>query len=471
MKVSSMLPCKGCTPWQGLLFTACLLTCWHLSTTDEVSIELVPPQVVEGENVLFLVHNLPDNLRALSWFKGRTNTSHEIALYTIHAKECVTGPVHSGREIVHSSGSLRILKVTQKDIGYYTLRTFNKQSETVSITSTYLHVNTFLWNCGRLATSAQPTIESLPPVVPEGGQVILKVHNVPENLLGFVWFKGKAVFWHLEIGRYMLSTKSSVLGPAHSGREEFLSNGILLFHNVTEEDAGLYTLRILSTDMKNEEAHVEIQVDTALYKCCNPLTSSKILTEPVPRYAAEGESVLLLAHNLPKKMISFSWYRSMYKVPAFKIVEYNSIRNTTNWWNESTGREIVYSSGSLLLLNVTQNDARMYTLETLDIYYKVETSHVQFHVNKPLTQPTIKVTDIRDKGDRSVMFTCVSPDIDTSISWFFNYHSLKITERMTLSPTKCGLRIDHVRWEDEGEYRCLVTNRVGIKVSHPVKWP
>lgn len=70
------------------------------------------------------------------------------------------------------------------------------------------------------------------------------------------------MFRHLEIGRYMLSRKSSVLGPAHNGREELYSNGSLLFYNVTQEDHGLYTLRILSTDMKSEEVHVEIHVDS-----------------------------------------------------------------------------------------------------------------------------------------------------------------------------------------------------------------
>lgn len=53
-----------------------------------------------------------------------------------------------------------------------------------------------------------------------------------------------------------------MLGPAHNGREELYSNGSLLFYNVTQEDHGLYTLRILSTDMKSEEVHVEIHVDS-----------------------------------------------------------------------------------------------------------------------------------------------------------------------------------------------------------------
>lgn len=49
---------------------ASFLTFWHLSTTDHVTIESLPSQVAEGENVLFLVQNLPENLTAFAWFKG-----------------------------------------------------------------------------------------------------------------------------------------------------------------------------------------------------------------------------------------------------------------------------------------------------------------------------------------------------------------------------------------------------------------
>lgn len=120
----------------------------------------------------------------------------------------------------------------------------------------------FLWNCGRLVTSSQPRIESFPSIVTEGQHVILHVYNIPENLQGFIWFKGMTVHRHLEIGRYTIGRKSSVFGPAYSGREKLDSNGSLRIENVTQKDAGLYTLRVLGTDMKSEEAHVELQVNS-----------------------------------------------------------------------------------------------------------------------------------------------------------------------------------------------------------------
>lgn len=71
----------------------------------------------------------------------------------------------------------------------------------------------------------------------------------------------------------------------------------------------------------------------------------------------------------------------MYRMPSFKIVEYNSIGNTTTWGDKYSGREMVDTSGSLLLQDITQNDARMYTLEIVNKDSKVKRAHVQFHVN------------------------------------------------------------------------------------------
>ncbi|OBS79644.1 hypothetical protein A6R68_22154, partial [Neotoma lepida] len=240
---------------------ASLLTCWHLLTTAKVTIESVPPQVVEGENVLLRVHNLPENLLTFVWHKGARDMSLRIALYLPAKNLSLTGPVHSGRETVYSNGSLQIHNVTQKDTGFYTLRIMNRHIGVVSITTMYLHVYTSLLNCGSPPTSVQPTIESVPPSVAEGSSVLLLVHNLPENLLAFFWYKGMVVFNNLEIGRQIIATNSSVLGPAHSGRETVYNNGSLLLQNVTSKDDGLYTLRTLSTDLKAEVLHMQVQVD------------------------------------------------------------------------------------------------------------------------------------------------------------------------------------------------------------------
>ncbi|KAM7340149.1 hypothetical protein ACRRTK_000764 [Alexandromys fortis] len=356
-------------------------TLWHLSITASVTIESVPPLMAEGDNILFLVDNLPEKTVTLVWFKGLTNMKAVIAIYGRHINLSASGPLHSGRETIYYNGSLLIKNVTQKDTGFYTLRSYDKYLNIISTTYTYVHVHDFLWNCGRHVTSAQPTIESVPPIAAEGGSVRLLIHHLPENLQGFAWFKGMSVFRDHEIARITTDMNSSVMGPAHSGRETLNSDGSLLLHNITQNDAGLYTLRIMGTDLKSEEAHVQLHVNSSLSPCCNPLTSSQLMIQPVPLYASEGEDVLLQVHNLPEDLQAFTWYRAIYRVPYFEIVKCSRVLNTTTWGDQYSRRETVYPNGSLLLQDIAEKDAGMYTLEILKSNFKTEKAYVQFHVN------------------------------------------------------------------------------------------
>lgn len=105
------------------------------------------------------------------------------------------------------------------------------------------------------------------------------------------------------------------------------------------------------------------------------------MIEPVPQYAVEGESVLLVVHNLPKGLHAFSWYKSVYGAEILKITEYSRAMNSTTWGSELSRRKIVYTNGSLLLQNATEKDAGMYTLETLSRDFKIEKAQVQLYVN------------------------------------------------------------------------------------------
>uniref|UniRef100_A0A8C8TLX5 Ig-like domain-containing protein n=1 Tax=Peromyscus maniculatus bairdii TaxID=230844 RepID=A0A8C8TLX5_PERMB len=470
MEETSVLLWKGCTPLHGLLLTASLLTFWHLSTTAHVTIESLPPEVVEGENVLFIVRDLPKNIIAFAWFKGQINMTQGIAWYTLDNNSRGPGPVHSGRETVYRNGSLLFQKVTQKDTGPYTLQTFNRHRKIISTTSIYLHVHAFLWKCGRLPTSGQLSIESVPPIVPERKSVLLLVQNPPENIVGFVWFKRMAVFKSLVVARHMLDKKSTVWGPAYGSRETLYSDGSLLLHRVTQNTRGVYTLRILRTDMRSEEAEVQVQVDTPLSLFCNPLTSSQLVIQLEPQYAAEGEDIHLQVHNLPEDMQSFSWHKSTYGTEVLKIVEYNRAMNSTSWEPAHRTRGMVFNNGSLIIQDVTEKDAGIYTLEVSKKDSKIEKAYMEFYIKKYVSQPFVQISDTTVAGRRSVIFTCISPDTDVSIRWIFNNKNLKLTERMTLSPTKCGLRIDPVENEDAGEYKCEVSNQFSLKTSLPVSW-
>ncbi|XP_040590176.1 pregnancy-specific glycoprotein 22-like [Mesocricetus auratus] len=378
--------------------------------------------------------------------------------------------MHSGRETVYHNGSLLIENVNPKDTGFYTLRTYNRRGKILTTAYLYLLVHTFFWKCGRFATSAPPTIESVPPRAVEGRSVLLLIHNPPENIVQFFWFKGMADFRNLVAMRNITDRKPTVWGPAYSGREVLYSDGSLLIHSVTQKDRALYTLRILRADLSSEEAQAKLQVETSLSLYCNPLTSSQLMIQPVPRYAAEGEDVLLQVHNLPEDLQAFFWYKSEFRTPANKIVKYTSIVNSISW-GPAHIKGIAYNNGSLMLQNVTKKDAGIYTLAVLNKDFNTEEAYVEFHVNKHVTQPFVQITDNTITGGTSVIFTCMSPDTDTFIRWIFNKKNLLLTKRMTLSPTKCGLKIDPVRSTDAGEYQCEVSNRLSVKTSLPVSWP
>ncbi|XP_012980956.1 carcinoembryonic antigen-related cell adhesion molecule 3-like [Mesocricetus auratus] len=142
----------------------------------------------------------------------------------------------------------------------------------------------------------------------------------------------------------------------------------------------------------------------------------------------------------------------------------------------NSGRETVHSDGSLLLHGVTQEDSGLYTPQIVRTDMQPEEAQVwsfeelSQRQNEHVTQPFVQITDATIVGRRSVIFTCISPDTDIPIHWLFNKENLQLKERMTLSPKKCGLRINPVRSEDAGEYQCEVSNGFNLKISLPVSW-
>lgn len=104
-----------------------LFICGRPTTLAPPTIELVPPSVPAGGSVLLLVHNLPEHLHSLFWYKGLVVFNKvEIARHRTAKNSNEPGPAHTGRETVYSNGSLLLQNVTWKDTGFYTLRTLNK---------------------------------------------------------------------------------------------------------------------------------------------------------------------------------------------------------------------------------------------------------------------------------------------------------------------------------------------------------
>uniref|UniRef100_A0A452VDS7 Immunoglobulin V-set domain-containing protein n=1 Tax=Ursus maritimus TaxID=29073 RepID=A0A452VDS7_URSMA len=109
-------------------------------------------------------------------------------------------------------------------------------------------------------TTAQLTVESVPPDAAEGKDVLLRAHSLPGDLVGLSWFRGASLAPSRQILSYVVDTQVTIPGPAYSGRETIYPNGSLLFQRVTLKDTGYYTLQIVRRDVRIEEVTGQLRV-------------------------------------------------------------------------------------------------------------------------------------------------------------------------------------------------------------------
>ncbi|XP_028639198.1 carcinoembryonic antigen-related cell adhesion molecule 3-like [Grammomys surdaster] len=114
-----------------------------------------------------------------------------------------------------------------------------------------------------------------------------------------------------------------------------------------------------------------------------PITT-QLTIESVPPIAVEGENVLLLVHNLPKKVKALSWYTGDKLFKSCEIARHVIATNSSVVGLAHSGRETVFNNGSLLIKSVTRKDSGYYTLQILDSTSRSEIIHAEFFVHGPL---------------------------------------------------------------------------------------
>ena len=119
----------------------------------------------------------------------------------------------------------------------------------------------------------------------------------------------------------------------------------------------------------------------SLFICGRPTTLVGPTIELVPASVAEGGSVLLLVHNIPKYLQSLFWYKGLIVFNKVEIARYRRAKKSREPGPAHSGRETVYRNGSLLLKNVTWKDTGFYTLRTLTRYQKMELAHIYLQVD------------------------------------------------------------------------------------------
>uniref|UniRef100_A0A8C0KL70 Ig-like domain-containing protein n=1 Tax=Canis lupus dingo TaxID=286419 RepID=A0A8C0KL70_CANLU len=294
-------------------------------------------------------------------------------------------------------------------------------------------------------TTAQVTVESVPIDAAEGKDVLLRVHNLPGNLLGYDW-----------------KHTSDYPGACTWGRETAYPNRSLLFQNITLNDMGYYTLQIIKKKFQIEQVLGQLRVFrisslmSAGHKHLPP-DQPQITVESVPPNAAEGKDVLLRVHNLPGDTASLAWFRGETVAPVHQIVLYVVDTRVITPGPAYSGREIIYPSGSLLFQNITLNDTGSYILQIIN--RKFETALVRGQLRGP------RVTDSVNAD--SVVLMCEAQTQSTSCLWSVNSKSLPDSPRLELSLDNRTLTVHGVTRNDTGPYECETRNPVSADHSDP----
>ncbi|XFG09842.1 hypothetical protein AB1E19_013466 [Capra hircus] len=199
-----------------------------------------------------------------------------------------------------------------------------------------------------------------------------------------------------------------------------------------------------------------------------PPTSAQLTVETVPRLAAEGSDVLLLAHNVSKNPLGYGWYRGERVDSPQLIASYRVDTNATTNGAVYSGRETLYPNGTLLIRNVTQRDTGPYTLLVTknDLQTERQTGHLHVHPVLPTPVITSNNSNPREHED-TVVLTCGSETQNTSYMWWINSQSLPKSMRLELSKDKRTLTVVTVTRNDTGPYVCEARNPVSVSRSDP----
>nr|BAG59236.1 unnamed protein product [Homo sapiens] len=177
--------------------------------------------------------------------------------------------------------------------------------------------------------------------------------------------------------------------------------------------------------------------------------SAQTNIDVVPFNVAEGKEVLLVVHNESQNLYGYNWYKGE-RVHA-------------------NGRETIYPNGTLLIQNVTHNDAGIYTLHVIKENLVNEEVTRQFYVFSEPPKPSITSNNFNPVENKDiVVLTCQPETQNTTYLWWVNNQSLLVSPRLLLSTDNRTLVLLSATKNDIGPYECEIQNPVGASRSDPV---
>nr|XP_035959143.1 carcinoembryonic antigen-related cell adhesion molecule 8-like isoform X10 [Halichoerus grypus] len=272
-------------------------------------------------------------------------------------------------------------------------------------------------------TTAQVTVESVPPSVAEGKNVLLRVNNAPGDLLGYSWFRGETVESSRQIISYVVDAQVIIPGPAHSGRETIYPNGSLLFQNITLKDTGYYTIEIVKIHVQIEQVTGQLRVFPELPK--PNITSNN--SDPV-----ENVDSVVLTCEPQTQSTSYLWSVNNESLPA------------------STRLQLSLDNRTLTIHGVTRNDTGPYECETRNPVSASRSDPFTLNVLYGPDAPTISPSDSFYHPGTNLSLSChATSNLPAQYSWLNNGRPQPLTQE---------LFIPNITVNDGGSYTCLTYN-------------
>ncbi|XP_065390529.1 pregnancy-specific beta-1-glycoprotein 7-like isoform X2 [Macaca fascicularis] len=291
-------------------------------------------------------------------------------------------------------------------------------------------------------TTAQVTIEAQPAKVSEGKDVLLLVHNLPQNVAGYSWYKGQIMDLHHYITSYVIDTEIIIFGPAYSGRETVYSNASLLIQNVTQKDTGSYTIQITKRGdgTKRVTGHFTLYLETP-----KPSINSSNLN---PR---EGTETVILSCDPDTQDVSYLWWINGQSLPVSRKLQLSENNRT------------------LVLSGVTKDTAGPYECEMKNPVSSSRSDPVTLNLLSELPEPYITNNNFNPMENKNVVaLTCEPKTQGYTYVWRVNGQSLLVSPRLKQPGKNRILILTSVTRNDTGPYECEIRDRVGSICSDPV---
>nr|XP_010584712.1 carcinoembryonic antigen-related cell adhesion molecule 1 isoform X6 [Loxodonta africana] len=404
MEPPSASPRRGGVHWQGSLLTVSLLIFWSPSIPAQPTIESVPLNAAEGNDVLLLLSNPPEDIFVYIWYKGEsTGNNDRIVSYASQVQIQALGPAYTGRETIYHNGSLLIQNVTLNHSGVYTLQitTMFGPTEIAGQIRVYPALPTpFI-----ISNSSNP--------VEDQDSVTLTCYPETQNTT-YLW---------------LINNQSL---PETDRLELSSDNRTLTVYSVTRNDTGSYECR---TRNEVNSRRSDPFILNVLYGPDTPTIS------PSYWYYPPGANLILSCNATSNPPAQYSW-----------------LINGT----------YLQSTQVLFIPNITASHSGNYTCHVHNNATGFNRTTVKSITVSELPTPFITSNHSNPVEDQdSVTLTCGPDTQDTTYLWLINNQSLPETDRLELSSDNRTLTVHSVTRNDTGPYECRTWNQVNARRSDP----